>query len=76
VFFSPSCATFLKRQKKSLVVSWSDEDNSEGEAENESANHVSALTGRIMSDIESCEEEMSYDDVAISYYELIAMMTI
>jgi len=60
------CATFLKRQKKSLVVSWSDEDNSEGEGEIESANHVSALPGRVMSDIESYEEEKSCDEIAIS----------
>jgi hypothetical protein len=66
------CATFLNGQKKSLAVSWSDEDNSECESENESTNHVSALTGRIMSNIESYEEEMSYDELAMSYYELIA----
>jgi len=29
------CATFLKRQKKSLNVSWSDDDDSEGEVESE-----------------------------------------
>jgi len=69
------CATFLKRQKKILVVSWSDEDESEGEVENESAKHVSALTGRVMSDTESCEEEMSYDELAISNNELISKNT-
>ncbi|MCI64208.1 gag-protease polyprotein, partial [Trifolium medium] len=37
------CATYLKKQKKSLVVSWSDEE-SEGEVENESAKHITALT--------------------------------
>ncbi|MCI48534.1 gag-protease polyprotein, partial [Trifolium medium] len=37
------CATYLKKQKKSLVVSWYDEDDSEGELENESAKHVTAL---------------------------------
>jgi hypothetical protein len=55
------CATFLKKQKKSLVVSWSDGDDSDDEVKAESANHVSALTSRIMSDTESCEEEMTYD---------------
>jgi len=30
------CATFFKRQNKSLVVSWSDDDVSEGEVESES----------------------------------------
>jgi len=38
----------------------------------ESANHVSALTGRIMSDTDSCEEEMFYDKLAMSYYDLTA----
>jgi len=44
------CATFLKKQKKSLAVSWSDGDDSEDEVKTESSNHVSALTDRIMSD--------------------------
>jgi hypothetical protein len=66
------CATFLKKQKKSLVVSWSDGDESDDEAKAKSANHVSALAGGIMSDTESCEEEMSYDELAISYYDLMA----
>jgi len=66
------CATFLKKQKKSLVVSWSDGDDSDEEVKAESANHVSALTGRIMSNTESCEEEMTYDELAISCYDLIA----
>jgi hypothetical protein len=30
------CASFLKRQKKNLAVSWSDEDDSDDEVENES----------------------------------------
>jgi len=66
------CATFLKRLKKSLVVSCSDGDDSEDEVENESAKHVIALTGRIMSDTESYDEELSYDELVISYNELIA----
>jgi len=69
------CATFLKKQKKSLVVSWSDGDDSDDEVKTESANHVSALTSRIMSDTESCEEEMTYDELAMSYYDLIAKNT-
>nr|ABN06156.1 gag-pol polyprotein, related [Medicago truncatula] len=64
--------TFLKRQNKILAVSWSDGDNFEDEGKTEYANHFSALTGRIMSDTESYEEEMSYDELAMAYYELIA----
>lgn len=41
----------------------------------ESANHVSVLTGRIISDTDSCEEEMTYDELAMSYYDLIAKNT-
>jgi len=66
------CATFLKKQKKSLVMSWSDGDDSDNEVKVEFSNHVSALTGRIMSDTESCEEEMTYNELAISYYDLMA----
>jgi len=51
------CATYLKKQKKSLVVSWSDEGNSEGEVENECAKNVTALIGTCMSDAESGDEE-------------------
>jgi hypothetical protein len=69
------CATFLKKQKKSLVVSWLDGDDSDDEVKVESANHVSALTGRIMSDTESCEKEMTYDELYISYYDLMAKNT-
>jgi len=64
------CATFLKKRKKSLVLSWSDGDDYDDDVKVESASCVSALTGRIMSDTESCEEEMSYEELAMSYYDL------
>ncbi|MCI28313.1 gag-protease polyprotein, partial [Trifolium medium] len=51
------CATYLKKQKKDLTVSWSDEDDSEGEVESEAAKNITALTGRYMSDTDSCDEE-------------------
>lgn len=53
-----------------MVVSWSDEDDSEGELENESAKHLTALTGRFMYDIESCDGESTYEELAASYKEL------
>lgn len=40
------CPTYLKKQKKGLFVSWSDEDNSEIESEEETDKHITALTGR------------------------------
>ncbi|MCI62321.1 gag-pol polyprotein, partial [Trifolium medium] len=60
----------MKKQKKGLTVSWSDEDESEGDVESEAAKHITALTGICMSDAESCDEEISYDDLAASYKEL------
>jgi len=66
------CATFLKTQKKSLVVSWLDEDDYDDEVENESGKHASAFAGMVMSDTESYEEELNYEVLAISHHELIA----
>ncbi|MCH94417.1 gag-protease polyprotein, partial [Trifolium medium] len=63
------CPTFLKRQKKSLAVSWSDEDDSEEETENESAKLVNALTGVCESDAESCDEA-SYKELVVTYKDL------
>ena len=39
------CANYLKKQKKGLTATWSDEDNSDSELENVAANHVSVMTG-------------------------------
>ncbi|MCI29225.1 gag-pol polyprotein, partial [Trifolium medium] len=63
------CATFLKKQKKGLTVSWSEED-SEGEVETEAAKHITALTGICMSDTKSCDEDISYEELVASYKEL------
>ncbi|MCH79544.1 gag-protease polyprotein [Trifolium medium] len=62
------CPTFLRKQKKGLVVSWSDTDDSEGESE--SAKLVNALTGTCMSDTESCDGEVTYEELAVTYKEL------
>ncbi|MCI21247.1 gag-protease polyprotein, partial [Trifolium medium] len=64
------CATYLKKQKKGLTVTWSDEDESEEEVEFEVANNITALTGICMSDVESCDEEITYDELAASYKDL------
>jgi len=53
------CVTFLKKQKKSLTVSWSDDDESEGDEGKESVKHAVALTGRVSSDDDSCDEELN-----------------
>jgi hypothetical protein len=63
------CATYLKKQKKSLMVSWSDEDSEE---EDEFARHVSALTGVCISDAESDDDEdITYEELASSYKDLL-----
>ncbi|KAK2457508.1 putative mitochondrial protein [Trifolium repens] len=62
------CATFLKKQKKSMTVTWSDEDDSE--EDNESAKCVTALAGVSASDVESVDEGLSYDDLLASYRDL------
>ena len=64
------CATFLKKQKKSLTVAWSDEDILERISESESTKRVTVLTGRFLSDTESCDEELVYDELATSYKNL------
>lgn len=56
--------------KKGLSVSWSDDDNSESEPDDEVAKYVSALAGRYESDEDSCDEEVSYEELDASYREL------
>lgn len=53
--------------KKGLSVSLSNADNSESEPAGESIKHVTSLTRRYDSDEDSCDEEVSYDDLAASY---------
>src|SRR3954467_15056421 len=63
------CPTYLKKQKRGLSVSWSDED-SESDFEEESAKHVTALTGIYNSDEDSSEDELSFEELAASYRKL------
>lgn len=49
------CPTYLKKQKKGLFVSRSDDDDSEGEPDDETSKHVTSLTGRCESDEESSD---------------------
>ncbi|PNX67012.1 gag-protease polyprotein, partial [Trifolium pratense] len=60
------CATFLRKQNKSLVVSWSDTYSEE----EESAKFVNALTGVCISDSESCDDEVTYEELATTYKDL------
>ncbi|WJX88834.1 hypothetical protein P8452_70878 [Trifolium repens] len=58
------CATYLKKQKKGLTVTWSDEDNSDNELENVAANYVSAMIDVCLSDNDSCDDKFTYEDLA------------
>jgi hypothetical protein len=50
-----------------LAVSWSNEDDSEGEVEiSKSAKHDTALTSRVMYDMKSFYEELTYEELAAS----------
>ena len=53
-----------------MYVYWSDDDNSESEVEDEAIKHVTALTRRYESNEDSCDEEVSYDELVASYKEL------
>jgi len=61
------CATFLKKRKKSLFVSWFNEDVPERSDDNDFTNQVNAMTGRVSSDTKSCDEELDYDELVASY---------
>ena len=60
------CGTYLKKQKKSLAATWSDESETEGE----SVNLVTALTGRWGSDEDSSDDEVTFDELATTYRKL------
>ncbi|KAK2369873.1 gag-protease polyprotein [Trifolium repens] len=61
------CGTYLKKQKKGLAVTWSDEDNSDNEADNVTANHVRAMTGVCFSDNDSYDEEFTFEELISMY---------
>jgi len=58
------CATFLMKQKKSLTTSWSDDDGSEGDGDRESSKQITALTSRVLSNAETCDEDLAYSELA------------
>jgi uncharacterized protein YjhX (UPF0386 family) len=41
------CATFLKKQKKGMIVSSSDDEGTYGDGESDAAKRVNAMTGRV-----------------------------
>jgi hypothetical protein len=66
------CANFYK---KSANVAWSEKDVSKRISEGMFSRQVTALTGKIYSDDETCDEELEYDDLATAYKDLHARST-
>ncbi|PNX88617.1 gag-protease polyprotein [Trifolium pratense] len=67
----PECPTYLKRANKGLTITWSDDDDeSEENTASVTAKHISVLTGIVTSDTESCDGEVTYEELADSYREL------
>ncbi|XP_050877033.1 uncharacterized protein LOC127080775 [Lathyrus oleraceus] len=65
----PECPTFLKNRKKGLNVSWFDDDETEDDSNSETAKLVMALFGRWADEVESCDENILYDGLHVSYNE-------
>jgi hypothetical protein len=61
--------------KKSVNGAWSEKDVSERISKGMFSRQVTALTGKIYSDDESCDEELEYDDLATAYKDLHARST-
>ena len=53
-----------------MSASCSDDEDSEGEPNDEIAKHVTAFTGRYESDEDSCDEDVSYEELVESYKKL------
>src|ERR1044072_7815122 len=63
------CPTFLKKQKKGMAVTWSDGDSG-SESEEEAAKLVTALSGVCNSDMDSSDEEVTFEELAETYRKL------
>jgi len=61
------CATFLKKHKKGMIVSWSDDEEADGDEESDTTKRVTAMTGRIESESESGDEDLYYEKVIVPY---------
>jgi len=61
------CATFLKKQRKGMIVSWSDDEEAYGDVESDTAKRVTAMSGRVESESESGDEDPYYEKVTVPY---------
>ena len=48
-----------------MIVSWSDDEEADGDGESESAKHVTAMTTRIVSESESSNEYLHYEELTV-----------
>jgi plasmid stabilization system protein ParE len=51
-----------------MIVSWSDDEGTNGDGESDVAKRVTAMTGRVESESESGDEDPIYDKVIVPYY--------
>lgn len=61
----------ISRDKRKVILSRSDDDESEGEPDGETEKHVTTLTRRCESDEDSFDEDVSYEELADSYKEFV-----
>src|ERR1044072_5435879 len=62
----PECPTFLKKQKKGMMVTWSDEESEDG-SEDITANIVITLTVKSNGEEESSDGQTSGEEAAENY---------
>jgi hypothetical protein len=67
---SAECPNYLKKQKKGMTATWSEEDDYDDDIKNETSKRITALTGTCTSDTESNTGDVTYEELAASYRDL------
>jgi hypothetical protein len=50
-----------------MIMSWSDDEGTDGDVDSDASKHVSVMTGRLESGSESDNEDSDYEKVIVSY---------
>lgn len=50
-----------------MIVSWSDDEEPNGDGESETTKHVAVMTGRIVSESESGEDVLYHEELTVPY---------